>query len=262
MNNGGRMNFTTGLVSVSFRGLDRNKIIELTKENGLVAIEWGGDIHVPAGETEVAHTTGEQTRENKLEVAEYGSYYRIGVSDPDEIHGVAASARALGTDIVRVWAYNKGSADVTADEYEIAVADARRICAIYPDLTFCTECHNNTLTDDYNANLRLLEDVNMPNFAAFWQPNQYRDHNYNLESVRILAPFVKAIHVFAWEGNAKYPLAHHRDRWVEYLRAFAECCDENADVALMLEFMHDNDPESLSSTAKTLKEIVELLKIN
>ena len=256
------MNFTAGLVSVSFRGLDRNKIIELTKESGLAAIEWGGDIHVPAGEIEAAHITGEQTRENKLEVVEYGSYYRIGVTDPDEIHRVASSARALGTHTVRVWAYNKGSADVTADEYEMSVADARRICAIYPDLTFCTECHNNTLTDDYYANLRLLKDVNMPNFAAFWQPNQYKSHEYNLESVRAIAPYVKAIHVFAWEENTKHPLAHHRDRWIEYLRAFAECCDENANVALMLEFMHDNAPESLPAAAKTLKEIVGCLKIN
>lgn len=256
------MKFTAGLVSVSFRGLDTDKIIELTKKNGLSAIEWGGDIHVPAGEMEVARDVGEKTRENRLEVAEYGSYYRIGVSSPDEIDRAAESARALGTDIVRVWAYNKGSLDVTADEYESAVADARRICALYPDLTFCTECHNNTLTDDYNANLRLLEDVDMPNFAAFWQPNQYKSHEYNIESARALAPFVKAVHVFAWEGNEKYPLAHHRDRWVDYLRAFAEHCDDKAFVSLMLEFMHDNDPASLEGAAGTLREILELVKIN
>ncbi len=256
------MRFTAGLVSVSFRGLDTKKIIKITRSAGLDSVEWGGDIHVPAGETEIARAVGEQTRTAGLEVAEYGSYYRIGVTDPDEIHKVAASARALGTNTVRVWAYNKGSLEVTADEYADAVGDARRICALYPDLYFCTECHNNTLTDDYNLNLRLINDVDMPNFAAFWQPNQHKNHEYNIESARALAPFVKATHVFAWEGNAKYPLAHHRDRWIDYLRAFAECCDENSSVALMLEFMHDNDPATLESTANTLKEIFELAEIN
>ena len=256
------MRFIAGLVSVSFRGLDRDKIIDLTKENGLSAIEWGGDIHVPAGEDEIARAVGEKTRAGGLAVAEYGSYYRIGVSDPDEIHKVAASARALGTSIVRVWAYNKGAAVVTADEYARAVADARRICALYPELTFCTECHNNTLTDEYSANLRLIYDVDMPNFAAFWQPNQFKSHEYNVESARVLAPFIKAAHVFAWEGNERYPLARHRHRWGDYLKAFNECCDNNTTVALMLEFMHDNDPASLSSAARTLIEILESAKFN
>lgn len=254
------MEFVKGLVSVSFRGLDTDKIIELTKENGLSAIEWGGDIHVPAGECALARDVGEQTRAYGLTVAEYGSYYRLGVSAAEDIDRAAAAALALGTDTVRVWAYNKGSLEVTSDEYERAVADACRICELYPNVTFCTECHINTLTDDYKANVKLIKDVDMPNFAAFWQPNQYKSHEYNLEAVRALAPYIKAVHVFAWEENARYPLAHHRDRWIDYLRAFTERRDENAAVSLMLEFMHDNDPASLVVTAKELDLIVSLMQ--
>ena len=250
------MNFITGLVSVSFRPLSAEEIIKITKNAGLDAIEWGGDLHVPAGDLDAARAVAEKTRAAGLLMPEYGSYYRLGVSAPEEIDGVAACTRALETDTVRVWAFSKGSVNVTAEEYRRTVADAKRICAAYPDLRFCTECHNNTLTDDYRANLRLIEDVAMENFGAFWQPNQYRSHAYNLESARALAPYTHALHVFAWEGNEKYPLAFHRDRWKEYLDIFAEKARAE-NVNLMLEFMHDNDPKSLGETARTLRSFIE-----
>jgi 3-dehydroshikimate dehydratase len=44
----------TGLVSVSFRKFSPEKIIEMVKNAGLCAIEWGGDVHVPHGDVELA----------------------------------------------------------------------------------------------------------------------------------------------------------------------------------------------------------------
>lgn len=248
------MNFTLGLVSVSFRGLTPIEIVRISNGAGLSAIEWGGDVHVPAGRVSLARDVREMTLGEGLSIPEYGSYYRLGASAPEEIGGVAECARALGTDTVRVWAYNKGSREVSEEEYRRAVSDAKRICALYPDLTFCTECHNNTLTDDYNANLRLLADVDMPNFAAFWQPNQFKSHEYNLRSLCALSPFVRAVHVFAWEGNEHYPLLRHLERWREYL----DLLPRDGRVSLMLEFMHDGSPDSLPETAETLRRIVEL----
>lgn len=252
------MNFEIGLVSVSFRGLDAEKIIEIAKNAGLSAIEWGGDLHVPSGRADIARSVGEMTRAAGLRVAEYGSYYRLGVSAPEEIDAVVASAVALGTDTVRVWAHNKGSENISESEYAAAVEDAKRICRRYPDVTFCTECHNNTVTDDYGANLRFLSDVDMPNFAAFWQPNQLKGHEYDLESVACLAPYVRAAHVFAWEGEKRFPLEHHRLRWEAYLDALMT--NGGREVSLMLEFMHDDDPETLAVEARRLRDIVSSLK--
>ena len=248
------MNFDLGLVSVSFRRLEVEKIIEIAKNAGLSSIEWGGDIHVPSGRVDIARYVGERTRAAGLKVAEYGSYYRLGVSSPDGIDGAAASALALGTDTVRVWAHDKGSENISECEYAAAVEDARRICARYPELTFCTECHNNTVTDDYRANLRFLRDVDMPNFAAFWQPNQFKSHEYNLESAKCLAPYVRAAHVFAWEGVEKYPLSHHRERWAEYIGALSSCRGRE-EMHLMLEFMHDDDPDTLALEARELFDV-------
>ena len=66
----------TGMVSVTFRQFDVDEVIRRTKEAGLMAIEWGGDVHVPHGDLDKARYTADKMRENGLEIASYGSYYR------------------------------------------------------------------------------------------------------------------------------------------------------------------------------------------
>ena len=248
------MIFIPGLVSVTFRGLKPEEIIRSCEESGLAAVEWGGDIHVPAGKTETALAVGKATGERGLRMPEYGSYYRIGQSAPEEIEGVVGCARALGVNRIRVWAYSKNLKSCTPEEYAAAVADAKRICAYAPDMTFCLECHNQTLTEDYHDALAFLKDVDQARLAMFWQPNQFRTHAYNLEACEALLPYIRAVHVFSWEGrgreNVMFPLEHHSGRWSEYIGIL-----KNAPVGelpMMLEFMHDGSPASLPEAAKTL----------
>ena len=66
-----------GLVSISFRDLSVEQIIDLCKKNGLKSVEWGGDIHVPHGDTERAKRVYELCENNGISVAAYGSYYRV-----------------------------------------------------------------------------------------------------------------------------------------------------------------------------------------
>ena len=46
--------FHTGLVSISFRGNTAEELIQAAKETGITAIEWGSDVHVPAGDVQRA----------------------------------------------------------------------------------------------------------------------------------------------------------------------------------------------------------------
>lgn len=253
------MRFVPGLVSVTFRGLTTDQIIESCKNNSLENIEWGGDVHVPHGNTDVASAVGKTTKDAGLNVCEYGSYYEIGKSYPNDIKGVVDCARKLGTDTVRVWAYVKNYTDCTPEEYANAVIDAKRICDYAPEMTFCLECHNNTLTEDYHDALRYLKDVDRPNFKMFWQPNQFRTFEYNVEACKVLLPYVRAVHVFSWESKDRdvifFPLDHHTDRWKKYIEILKEApVDE---LPMMLEFMHDGKPESLPETAKILLEWIK-----
>lgn len=45
----------SGLVSVSFRDLDDDRIVELCARAGLQGIEWRGDVHQPHGDTKRAY---------------------------------------------------------------------------------------------------------------------------------------------------------------------------------------------------------------
>jgi sugar phosphate isomerase/epimerase len=206
------MKFINGLVSVSFRELSADEIIRITKDTGLCAIEWGGDIHVPTGDLETAERVKKATNISNLLIPEYGSYYRIGRSEAAIGDAVARSARALGTKAVRLWAFDKSLSDSSQEEYLNAVGDAQRLCDKYSDLIFCLECHNRTLTEDYRDALKFLNDVGRNNLQMFWQPNQYRDHQYNIEALKALLPYIHSVHVFSWEGDKKLPLEAHSDR--------------------------------------------------
>ncbi len=241
----------TGLVSISFRSLSPRELLDAVSNTGLEAVEWGGDVHVPSGKPEIAREVKQLTAERGIVPASYGSYYKIGASPVSDFDGVLASADALGADIIRTWAYNKGSEEVSDAEYRAVVADARRICDMAKDKTVCLECHNWSLTDDYNAALRFIRDVDRENFATYWQPNQFRDTAYNLAAAKALAPLTRSVHVFSWEGDTRLPLEAHADRWARYIDVLRTARE---DMPFMLEFMHDDRISTLSFAAETLRE--------
>ena len=86
-------------------------------------------------------------------------------------------------------------------------------------------------------------------FRMYWQPNQYRTEEENLNYAKLLAPYTVNIHVFNWKGKEKYPLREAKDIWRTYLTCFG-------DNALLLEFMPDGRLETLETEAAALREIV------
>src|SRR5688500_12319633 len=93
-----------GLVSVTFRQLAPQEIIALVVEAQLQVIEWGGDIHVPHGDTNQAEIVARWTKDAGLSVAAYGSYYRLATPDQTPFERIVATAVALGAPTIRVWA--------------------------------------------------------------------------------------------------------------------------------------------------------------
>ncbi len=240
-----------GLVSVSFRQLTPAAIVEAAAASGLSSIEWGGDVHVPAGDSVTAEHVRRCTEEAGLRVSSYGSYYRIGHSNPADFAAVLASARALGTHIIRVWAYVKPRSAVDDETYAGIVRDARRMADMAEDMDICLECHHGTLTEDYHDALDFLRDVDRINVKTYWQPNQFRSFAYNLASAEALAPYCRCVHVFDWEGKDRYPLAHGTPVWKAYIDVLRAVKNP---PAFLLEFMHDDRVESLPETAATLIE--------
>lgn len=248
--------FKLGLVSISFRQLAPDQIIDSAGRAGLAGIEWGGDVHVPHGDLDTAAKVGEMTRARGLEVLAYGSYYRVGcygAEAGERFSQVLHTAAALGAPVIRVWAYRKGSADVSADEYGCFVEDARRICdmAANRGIAVAFECHHNTLTDHYDYALRLLSDIG--GARMYWQPNQHKDDGYNLKAIEALLPWIDNVHVFHWTEREKLPLCEGAALWAKYLDILRR---SGRTHALELEFMPDGRLETLAEEAETLKRLV------
>lgn len=244
-----------GLVSITFRGLTPERIVELVAGAGLQGIEWGGDIHVPHGDVKRAEEVRRCTIAHGLEVAAYGSYYRLGSGMAFE--PVAETAAALEAPVIRVWAGGKGSADTTADEREAIVEESRAIAdvAARAGIRVAYEYHRNTLTDTSTSALSLLQAVNHPNVYTYWQPPVGISVPERLDGLNQMKPRLSHIHVFAWatkDGKVdRLPLWAGEAEWNDYLKHVKELPGERY---AMLEFVKDDAEASFLADAKTLLE--------
>jgi sugar phosphate isomerase/epimerase len=246
------MRTNTGLVSVTFRRLTPDDIIARTVDAGLSCIEWGSDIHVPAGDLENARRVGEATRTAGLSVSSYGTYYRLGQGQC--FREYLDAAEALGAPRLRLWAGTRGSADTDPDTRRQWVEEARRLAGEAADrgLTISFEYHPGTLTDRAASARRLMEEVNHPAAHLYWQPDFSQSEESLLSGLDAVLPFVDILHVFTWRpDNTRLPLSCGQDFWRRVLGRLPD----RADKTLLLEFLPGDDPALLPGEAKTLQQI-------
>ena len=97
------MKYQLGLVSISFRSLSVDEIMDLCEKNNLKYIEWGSDVHAPCDDAErLSYLVAEQKRRGLI-CSSYGTYFRVGINPVEEIYGYIAAAKTLGTNIIRLW---------------------------------------------------------------------------------------------------------------------------------------------------------------
>ena len=101
------------------------------------------------------------------------------------------------------------------------------------------------------AAYELMQAVNSPHFKMYWQPNQYKSEQKNIDYAKIVSPYTMHLHVFHWKGNDKFPLGEAIEMWRRYLSCFT------GDRTLLLEFMPDGTLESLPRETLALKEIAK-----
>ncbi len=247
--------FKTGITSISFRGHSVDEIIAAAAAAGLDGIEWGSDVHVPAGDVATAKTVKEKTEAAGLQVLSYGGYYKLGSGDAAGFAGLLDCAAALGVRDVRIWGGDKNSADLTDAEWDALVADAKACAAAAAGrgMVLSLECHNNSVTDDYTAALRFLQAVDSSALRMYWQPNQLKGEVYDLAALRALAPLVTNIHVFSWTADRRHELAVHNPQWHKYLTLLEQGLAADEAHALLLEFMPDDKLETLAQEAWLLR---------
>lgn len=250
--------YTLGLCSVSFRNLSPIEIINICKSANLKVIEWGSDLHAPYNDIEKLQNIARLQKENSIFCSSYGTYFRLGVTPLGELEKYIASAKILGTKILRIWCYDKCGNDMTDKERQdlLSVSIKASEIAKQNGVILCLECHKNTFTENLNDALWLIRRVNSPNFKTYWQPFQWKTIEDNLNNAKAISPYVENIHVFNWKQTDtfnKYPLALAISEWVNYLKNFTP------PKTLLLEFMPNDKVEDLIIEANALKQIVESL---
>ena len=245
------MSFNAGLCSVSFRKFSPEEILKNMNSAGLSYIEWGSDIHVPICDVENAKAIARLQSEYKVKCSSYGTYFKIPENSAEELYEYIKIAKILGTNIIRFWCGNKNSEDYTESEKEEFFAKCKKAAETAKEngIVMCAECHVNTYTSTKESALELMESVNCDSFRMYWQPNQFKSKQENLEYAALTAAYTVNIHVFNWKGKEKYPLQYAAEEWKEYLAHFSN-------ATLLLEFMPDGKMETLAAEAKALKEII------
>ena len=247
----------SGLVSITFRTLSVAEVIAAVAAAKLDGIEWGSDIHCPAGDIPAARDVATQTADAGLAVAAYGSYYRLGEDEPFE--PILDSAAALGAPTIRVWAGRSlSSADATDADRSRVADDLNRIAAMSAEagIAVALEYHANTLTDTLDSALALLADA--PSVACYWQPPFKSAVAENLEAIDALAPRLSNIHVFHWIDDGtdtidRRPLAEGAAQWSDYISAITEM---PGDRWAMLEFVRDESLDAFTADAATLRNLL------
>lgn len=244
-----------GLCSVTLRERTPAQVIETAVAAGLDCIEWGGDVHVPPGDTALAGEVATRTADAGLQVASYGSYFRA-VETPDEaFEEVVATAAALGAPRIRVWAGGRGSADAGADHREGVAASLRRAAdlAAARGIELGLEYHGNTLTDTLDSTVALLAEVGRDNVASYWQPRVGMADADTVADLVALGP-CPTVHAFSWDDRGgRLPLVGRESMWRGVGGLLAR---RDGPVDVLLEFVADHDPANVVRDGRALRDLL------
>ncbi|MEM7443288.1 MAG: sugar phosphate isomerase/epimerase [Pseudomonadota bacterium] len=247
----------TGLCSVTFRGLDVPQVAQLASQAGLQAIEWGGDIHVPPGDERRASFARDTCDERGLKCPSYGSYFVLGETDERQIAPTLATAKALGADVIRVWAgpKGKGSTAYNDDDFERLAQATRRFAQAAGDsgLVVATEFHRGRFADNSDAVLKLIDRVRHPALRTYWQWECAIPVGQAKAQIAALRPHIAHLHVFNWTADGtRLPLSDARSDWLALLSELGEGKDG---MTAYLEFIPQDDQDQLDEETKTLAAI-------
>lgn len=246
----------SGLTSVTFREKSIREIIALAKEAKLEGIEWGGDVHCPAGEFDTAKEIKRLCDEARLEIFSYGSYYKG--QEGEDFLPVLQTAVALNAPVIRIWAGRMSPETITEEYFEMLVKNIQNACdaARKENIVLGLEYHRRSMTQTKEGAMKLIQAVDRANLKTYWQPNPEVTFDEHLQEIKTIADHLIAMHVFNWdETNTRYSL-EERDgvkKWKKYVacvRGFG------LDLPLILEFVKEDRIESFLDDAVSLQTIL------
>ncbi len=265
---GGGGGFRVGLCTVTLRSLDPAEVVRLAASAGVEVLEWGGDVHVPPGDTTAAARARRLSEAAGLGVLSYGSYLFLDATTAtgpsDGIDAVLDTAVELGARWVRVWAGMGVEPDGTGADWEAVAAAGRRVAAAAAarGLLLVLEFHGGTPTATAAGTVRLLDAVGSPACLTAWQPPYWDPLDAARESTDLaaLSPRLAHLHVYDWDADGtRHSLARTRGRWVRRVRAAVAAggaVPAGVPRGALVEFLPGDDPAALAGEVTVLRDVL------
>lgn len=245
-----RVAFTT----VTFRKLSRDAIAKLAFDCGVNDIEWGGDIHLPMGDTDAINKVNELNKKYSLHSLSYGSYYRVGDGDTAMFRDIVNTASAIGAKVIRVWLGKASGEKTDKDQFNKMVAEVRILADIAMErhLKIAFEFHNGTYNDSGDNTIKFLSAVNKVNVGTYWQPLCNKSDEQNLKKI---LPYLLGIHVFNWD---RFSNRHSLRLGIKKWKRFIEIAKESsAEIPYIIEFVKGDKVKQFEKDIDTLKKLLK-----
>lgn len=251
-----------GLVSVTFRDLDPFQIIDLSSQAGIQGIEWGSDVHLPAGDFELARKIRSYSQKKGVDTFSYASYYKAKKQEAHVFDLILKTALELGVNRIRVWAGEKNSEDFSELEFNELINDLKRISQLSQNegISIGVEFHGWTYTNTVGSTMRLFQTLEDPFIYSYWQPSIGESAAENRNALERLHQWVKMIHCFHWkiekEQYVRDPLIEGKEDWKSYLHLMKK---HDLIDTISLEFLRNDSIEQLLRDYTNLREWINEL---
>ncbi|NOU63861.1 TIM barrel protein [Paenibacillus sp. LMG 31461] len=247
-----------GIVSVTFRERSAIEILELSSHCGLKAIEWSENAHVGPGDEVGAHNLYTRTIDSGMQVAAYGSYFRLLANEqPEQVFRESLiAAKALHAPLIRIWAGALPSSAADSDYYARLAKEATHIAemAAAEGIKVALEWHRGTLTDTNQSSMRLLDEADHANLYCLWQPTPELSVKERCEGLQELAARKKLLnlHAYYWKGDIRRPFAEGIHEWSQYLAQI----DTREDRYMLMEFVMGDTVEQFRTDAAAFQQLL------
>ncbi|MBP3242038.1 hypothetical protein BXO88_14375 [Oribacterium sp. C9] len=248
-----------GIVSATFKNESPDFVLEQTGKAGLRGIEWSENWHVPLGDKNFSENLRSRTIERGIEIAAYGSYFRLATEkDPERRFQMSIdNAVALKAPVIRIWGGTKATKDLSQEEWTSLKDESSRISsqAKKYGIKVALEWHKNTVTDTNETALRFLNEVESDNLYCLWQPTMELSMEQRTAGLDLVESQRKLlnIHVYHWDERGRRPFSEGISEWKTYF--------SHVDTSLtrygLLEFVMGDTKEQFFDDAK---EYLNLLK--
>ena len=243
-----------GLTSLTFRNEDIQTVFEYAHKANVEGIEWGVcDKHIRIKDAGRAELVKKLSDENNIEIFSLGSYCYM--TDFEECESTLETAAMLKAPVIRLWAGKLSSSECCDDYYSIIVENTKKMAerAERYSISLGFEYHQNTLTDNSESAIKLINAVGRKNVGLYWQPQHTLTYEENLVEIEEVASYIlKNIHLNNYSREHGYGyLSDIYEQLSGYLTNVKE-----SDYNILIEFVKNASVDSLLSDVSTVRKII------